>query len=195
MFFSRFAPRSRGLALFSFFSAGALTATALVAEAHPHYKKRHHSSHSGYVDNVGAGNSARDVELQVTVHQLIALDRADAFSKDDLFAVVTIGGQVVKSERIKQADAIHPNWKLSAVVPNGRTDVKLAVYDKDLTKDDPIDINRLDGKRDLDFVVDTRRCRVEGFSQGYNCGNDIRRAGAERKKAEVVFMVTVNTKP
>ena len=99
------------------------------------------------------------------------------------------------STRVTQKDAINPNWRFSAIVPNGRTDVKIEIFDKDIAQDDPIDINRVDPKRDLDFVVNTRRCRLEGFSEAYRCGDDVTRAGGERKSAEMTFMVTVNRNP
>ena len=173
---------ARGLALLGFLLAVFPFIDAITADAHPHrkYKKQRYSA-----------PISRDVELTVTIHQLLALDKGDAFSSEDFYARVTIGGQVFKSERIRQTDAVIPNWKFSAVVPNGRTDVKIEVFDKDIVADDQIDINRIDPKRDLDFVVNARTCRLEGFSQSYKCGNDVRRAGGERKKAELVFMVTV----
>jgi C2 domain len=179
--------RARGLALLGFLLAVFPFIDAISADAHPHRKHKRHYSQS---DN-SSGSSSRDVELTVTIHQLIALDKGDAFSSEDFYARVTIGGQVFKSERIRQTDAVIPNWKFSAIVPNGRTDVKIEVFDKDIVADDQIDINRIDPKRDLDFVVNTRSCRLEGFAQAYKCGNDVRRSGGERKKAEMVFMVTV----
>jgi hypothetical protein len=54
-----------------------------------------------------------------------------------------------------------------------------------------VDINRLPDKRDLDFEVDTRRCVVTGFAEEYKCGERIRRAGDERRRAEVTFTVDV----
>ncbi len=181
--------RARGLALFALLMASVLVLTSIVADAHPHRRKKHRHYNDYAVSN------ARDVEVQVTVHSLTALDRADAFSSEDFYARVTIGGQVFKSERLRQQDAVHPNWKFSAIVPNGRTDIKIEVFDKDLQVDDQIDINRVTPKRDLDFVFNPRTCRLEGFSEGYRCGQDVRRAGTERKKAEMVFMVTLNKRP
>lgn len=166
-------------------------ASAVTADAHPHRRAKKHRYSSSYTTN-----NARDVEVQVTIHRLRALDKADAFSSEDFYARVTIGGQVFKSERIKQTDAIIPNWRFSAIVPNtGRTDVKIEVFDKDLQVDDQIDINRMDPKRDLDFIVNTRSCRIEGMAEPYRCGTDITRGGGERKKAEMTFMVMVNKAP
>lgn len=182
----------RGLALVAVMFGAVQIVTAFDADAHPHkrYKKRHsHHSSQGYT------NTSRDVEVQITVNRLVALDRGDYFSGEDFFARVTIGGQVFQSERIRGADAVNPNWRFAAVVPNGRTDVKIEVFDKDIAQNDPIDINRVDPKRDLDFVVDTRRCRLEGFSEAYRCGESVRRAGGERKKAELTFTVRVNSAP
>ncbi|MGL4396022.1 MAG: hypothetical protein ACRCS9_05735, partial [Hyphomicrobium sp.] len=77
-------------------------------------------------------------------------------------------------------------------VGRGKYDVKLEIFDKDpLKPDDVIDINRIGFKRDLDFVVDTRNCRVEGFANRYKCEQLIERAGGERKRAEISFRVSV----
>ena len=133
----------------------------------------------------------REVEVQVRIERLIALDKGDAFSSDDFFARVTIDGQAFKSERIRQTDAVIPNWRFAAIVPSGRVDVRIEVFDKDLMQDDPIDINRIDPKRSLDFVVNTRTCRIEGMAQAYRCGQPVVRAGGERKKAEMTFSVDV----
>ena len=62
-----------------------------------------------------------------------------------------------------------------------RENKRLQVFDKDLMQDDPIDINRIDPKRNLDFVVNTRTCRIEGMAQAYRCGQPVVRAGGERK--------------
>lgn len=143
---------------------------------------------------VAAASSAfaRDDEITVTILQVHALDKADAFLSDDLYARVTIAGEVFKTPRVAQSNDIIPNWKISKVVPRGDHDVKVEIFDKDVfSPDDKIDINRLPNKRDLDFIVDTRRCRIDGFANRYRCNQQIRRAGDERKKAEIVFYVTV----
>lgn len=180
----------RMLALSAAIIAATQVLTAFDADAHPHRHRHHYHYHSsgGY----SGGSSAREVEVQVVIHRLTALDRGDWWSSEDFFARVTIGGQVFKSERIRQSNDIIPNWRFAAIVPGGRTDVKIEVFDKDLMQDDPIDINRVNPKRDLDFVVNSRTCRLEGFSQAYRCGEIVRRAGGERKKAEMEFVVNVN---
>jgi hypothetical protein len=135
---------------------------------------------------------ARDDEITVTIAQVRALDKADAFLSDDLYGRVTIAGETFKTPRIAQSNDIIPNWKISKVVQRGVHDVKVEIFDKDVfSPDDKIDINRLPNKRDLDFTIDTRRCRIDGFANRYTCNQQIRRSGDERKKAEIVFYVTV----
>lgn len=142
---------------------------------------------------IGASSpvEAQQKEIIVIIKSVKALDKLDAFSKGDFYAKVTIAGETLTSPVVKQADQIAPNWRLSKRVAPGRHEVKLEILDKDLTKSESIDINRLDNKRTLDFVVSTRSCRIEGFSSAYRCGSDITRAGNERKKAEVTFTVEV----
>lgn len=130
--------------------------------------------------------------VTITVNRVRAIDAVDAFSKADFFARVTINGVAVETQPIKQQADISPNWQIVHKVPNGRHDVTLEIFDKDLTKVEPIDINRVDNKRKLDFTVDTRSCSVSGLTGISRCGQTIVRAGAERKKAEVTFTVGVS---
>lgn len=142
---------------------------------------------------LGAGSAAAE-EIIVTVEHVRALDKIDLGpgGKADFFAVVTIDGKSVKSPVVKRAEDIRPNWVLSLPVGRGTYDVKLELYDQDvLSKPDPIDINRVAAKRDLDFRVNTRNCSISGFSQGYSCRRTITRAGDEKKQAEISFKVDV----
>jgi hypothetical protein len=123
-----------------------------------------------------------------------ALDKFDGpvGSKADFMARVTISGTVFSTKPVREQDEIKPNWVITKPVGHGRHDVKLEILDSDVTNPpDPIDVNRVDKKRDLDFTVDTRACRIEGFATTYRCRATITRAGAERKKAEVSFTVNV----
>ncbi len=131
-------------------------------------------------------------DVIVTVRSVKALDKLDVFSKADFFAQATIaGGAPIVSPVAKQAEQITPNWSLVKRVAPGRHTIRLEIFDKDLTKNEPIDINRLPNKRALDFTIDTRNCFVGGFSQAHRCGDVIVRGGAENKKAEVAFTVEV----
>lgn len=141
----------------------------------------------------GAAVPAVAQELIITIERIRALDKIDAAGQADFYAQVTIDGKVIKTERIRRADDVRPNWVIRAPITKPTADVKLEILDKDvLSKDDLVDVNRIDGKRDLDFRVRTRPCRVEGFSQSYDCsgsGVSITRAGREKKAAEVTFRV------
>ena len=133
----------------------------------------------------------RTKEIVITVKSIKALDKLDAFSKADFFARVRIGGKTIESPISKQGEFVTPNWELKRTVPAGRHRVQLEIFDKDVTKVEPIDINRIDKKRDLDFTVNTRTCQVLGFANSYRCGDTITRSGNERKKAEISFTVEV----
>lgn len=138
-----------------------------------------------------AAAQAGSHEITITISRVKAVDKMDMFSKADFFARATIGGEALASPTARQADDIQPNWKFVKRVSPGLHKVKLEVLDKDATKADPVDINRLNAKRDLDFAVNTRNCRIEGFTSSYKCGATISRAGKERKSAEVTFTVEV----
>jgi hypothetical protein len=141
---------------------------------------------------IGLAGAASAADIVVTIDKVAALDKIDPAGQADFFARVTIAGETFKTERIRRADVIEPNWVFRKKVPAGTHTVKVEIFDKDvLSKDDLIDINRVDGKRDLDFRVNTRTCRVIDFSQGFRCRDRIRRAGTEKRKAEVTFRVDV----
>jgi hypothetical protein len=135
-------------------------------------------------------------DLIITIERVRALDKIDPVGQADFYAQVTIDGKPTKTQRIRKADDIRPNWVIRAPITKPVTDVKVEILDKDIfTKDDLIDINRLDGKRDLDFSVRTGPCRVIGFAQTYDCsgrGVTIVRSGAEKKAAEITFKVDVS---
>lgn len=130
-------------------------------------------------------------EITVTITHVKALDKFDQFSKGDFYGRVTIGGATQSTPVISGQTEAKPNWKISKKVPSGVQKVKVEILDKDVAVDDPIDINKVDKKRDLDFTVDTRRCRIGGFSSTYRCGASISRAGKEKKAADVTFTVDV----
>lgn len=132
-------------------------------------------------------------EITVTVSSVKGLDKVDELSGGDYFARVTIDGDAQSTPVVKDTK-FKPNWKISKSVSSGEHKVKLELIDKDLAEDDPVDINRLDKKRDLEFTVDTKSCKIEGFSSTQKCGTTITRTGKENKKAEISFKVGVKKK-
>lgn len=130
-------------------------------------------------------------EVTITVLSLKAIDSADQFSKGDFYARATIDGDKQSTQPIKQSNIDKPGWKLSKKVKGGEVNVTLEILDKDVAADDPIDINRVDNKRSLDFTVNTKSCRISGFASGYSCGDVIVRTGGEKKAAEIKFRVDV----
>lgn len=137
-----------------------------------------------------AGTAAAQHVITIKVTSVEALDKVDELSGADFYARVTIAGETQKTEIIK-GEKIKPGWSISKSVSPGAHDVKLELIDKDVAQDDPVDINRIDAKRDLDFNVNTRTCRIEGFAVPYRCGRTISRAGGENKKADISFQVSV----
>jgi hypothetical protein len=130
-------------------------------------------------------------EIEILITHVKALDAWDELSKGDSFARVTIGKDVQTTPVVEQKSEITPDWKIVHKVKPGKHDVKLELLDKDVSVDDPIDINKVANKRPLEFTVDTRSCRITGFSQSYKCGDKITRVGEETKKADITFVVKV----
>lgn len=142
---------------------------------------------------VSAPGAALADEITVSITSVKGLDKVDELSGGDYFAKVTIDGESQSTPVVKKS-SFKPDWKISKSVSGGEHKVKLELIDKDLAEDDPIDINRLDKKRDLEFTVDTKSGKIEGFSSTQKVGNTITRAGKEKKKAEISFKVTVKKK-
>ena len=136
--------------------------------------------------------AASRADVTVTIISLKALDKMDDFSQGDFYARITIDGDIQNTAVVKQDVDIKPNWKITKKVNAGDVKVKIEILDKDVSKDDPIDVNRVANKRDLDFTINTKSCRIEGFSSTYRCDTTIKRAGQEAKKAELAFKVSVN---
>ena len=136
-------------------------------------------------------------QIVVSVSHIKALDKFDELSPGDIFIKATIAGKTQYTPTIKQKAGVgvvlNPNWLMTENVEPGIYPVRIELIDKDLTKDDGIDINRLPNRRMLEFTVDTRRCHIDGFATRYNCGSAISRAGKEPKSAEISF--TVDVKP
>ncbi|WP_139247792.1 hypothetical protein [Hyphomicrobium sp. CS1GBMeth3] len=138
-----------------------------------------------------ATTGAAAEEITITVTKFQALDKADELSNGDFFARMRVAGKAAFSPVLSGQQEFTPNWKLTLPIAPGKQTVNLALIDKDVSVDDPIDINRLPGKRDLDFTVDTKTGRIEGFAESYKVGQTITRAGAENKKASISFKVDV----
>lgn len=137
-----------------------------------------------------ASDRAAAAEITITVTSVKGLDKVDELSGGDYFARMTIDGDAQNSPVVKDVE-FKPDWKLTKSVSAGKHDVKLELIDKDVAEDDPVDINRLPNKRSLEFSVDTKSCKIEGFSSTYRCGKAITRVGGENKKAAITFKVTV----
>lgn len=133
---------------------------------------------------------AESHEITVAITSVKAIDKVDELSGGDFFARVTIDGSSETTPVVKNA-SFKPDWKVTKSVSAGEHKVKVELIDKDVAEDDPIDINRLPNKRDLEFTVNTKTCRIEGFSSTMKCGATITRTGKEKKMAEISFKVTV----
>ena len=138
-----------------------------------------------------AAASASAAEITVRIDRIRALDRVDwgLAGQADFYARVSIAGKETTTKVIKNKDDVRPGWVIrERRLKPGVHDVRIQIFDRDpLKADTTVDINRIDKKRDIEFKIDTRRCRIDGFSTQEKCGRTINRAGQERKKAEIWF--------
>ena len=77
----------------------------------------------------GAAYAQAMHEITVTISEVRMLDRGDVpiAGQADLYAVVTIGGEVLKTQRVRNQDRITPNWTLSKKVAPGNHDIKVQI--------------------------------------------------------------------
>lgn len=169
--------------------AALVSGCALVATAHAQQPAAKAVSNAKAAP--AAAKAAPGHQVTVVIQRVRALDKIDQLSKADFLARVTIAGQSETVQRVREGDDISPNWRITKTVPPGRHDIRLEIFDKDLSKNEPIDINRLANKRHQDFTIDTRTCRISGFAGFPRCNTPIVRGGTKPKKAEVTFRVEV----
>lgn len=131
-----------------------------------------------------------DSEIVVSISRVKVLDKVDDLSGADMYARVTIDGTSEDTKIVKK-ESFSPDWVVAKKVKAGEHKVQIELIDKDLSVDDPVDINKLPNRRPLEFTVNTKTCRIEGFSSTYKCGSSIKRTGAENKRAEITFSVRV----
>ncbi len=132
-------------------------------------------------------------QIVLNVQEVKALDKYDELSLGDIYARVAIAGTTQSTPILKQTAAVgqvlKPDWQIIQNVGPAAASGQSRIDRQDLSQDDVIDINRLPSRRVLEFTIDTRRCRIEGFASDYTCKSPINRVGKEAKAAEITFMV------
>lgn len=146
---------------------------------------------AGILTSRDTAAAAASNEIVITITKVKAIDQIDAFSKGDFYARATIDQDVQTTPVARQQAEIKPNWKISHKVRPGRHNLKLEIFDKDISADDPIDVNPIEKNRILEAIIDTRKCRVSGYGKSYRCGSIVTVTGHEKKAAEVTFIVDV----
>lgn len=139
----------------------------------------------------GVSQSASAADVVFTVHKITALDAIDV-TPADFYVRVVIGGKIHLTPVAKQNNDIEPNWQITQSANGRYVTFFLEVWDKDLQKDDQVDINpRTDrNKRPIEFRLDTRTCRLLDLGGSPRCGDRVTYSGNEKKKATIVFSVT-----
>ncbi len=118
------------------------------------------------------GQTGRTVTVTIVrVAQKDNLDKMDQLGSDkaDFYSLVQIGqGPLIKSKNMSDDDG-RPNWKFTGS-SNGRyVGIRIKLNDDDggvEEQDDFVDINPKNGKKDLNFTLDTRTGRISGDVQG-----------------------------
>ena len=62
---------------------------------------------------------AANQEIIITILRVKALEKLDNFSKADFLARISIDGESLSSNKIRQQDEIRPNWVIAKRVPAG----------------------------------------------------------------------------
>jgi hypothetical protein len=139
--------------------------------------------------------TAQNAEVRVTIMRVKNIQGGDVLSKPDYFAKVTIAEETFTSQHIQDKDDISPNWIFTKSAPigfTGQIPIVIAIFDKDVTKDDPVDVSPAPDRRELRMNVNAIACTIAGDVTA-RCGTAIVTAGnvSVKPRAELTFTVEV----
>ena len=134
--------------------------------------------------------------VTVTIHRVAQIDQLDKSfligDKPDFYAEIWIDGNYHRTSNFSHSDG-KPYWTFSAPANGAVADIKIRLWDDDgglEGKDDHVDINPMDGQKDLNLRFNTASGNllnnvyaVVGSEYLYSQG------GGEKGKAQIWFTV------
>lgn len=137
---------------------------------------------------------------QVTVKiyrlaQIDNLDEMDALGSDkaDFYALVKVGNADLQRSGNMSSDDGKPGWKFYGEATSRYVPIRIKINDDDggiEEKDDYVDINPKDGKKDLNMILDTKTGRITGDVKGWRGKTIMVQGGKDGDKGKIWFAIS-----
>ncbi len=141
---------------------------------------------------IGSAQSA----VTVTIARVSQIDNLDGdfirADRADFYSQITINGSTWESSKFISDDGRPAGWKHSRKVKGNKVYIRIKLIDDDgglEDRDDFVDINPRNGKKDLNLVLDRKTGRISGDAKGRR-GQTIHIRGAnDGDKGEIWFVI------
>lgn len=134
--------------------------------------------------------------VTVNINRIAQIDNLDKFDVDpdraDFYALVWIDGHAFPKTKNFSFDDGKPNWSFKMWTKKRFVPIRIKLNDDDgglEEADDFVDINMRKGKKDLNFVLDTRTGRVTGDVRGSRGRQIYSYGGGDNDKGKIWFTV------
>lgn len=145
---------------------------------------------------LAGGTRAKPVTVKIyRLAQIDNLDEFDALGSDkaDFYALVKIGNTDLRRSGNMSSDDGKPGWKFYGE-GNGRyIPIRIKINDDDggiEEKDDYVDVNPRDGKKDLHLMLDTKTGRITGDVTGRRGQTLFVQGGRDGDKGKIWFAIS-----
>lgn len=133
--------------------------------------------------------------VTVSVSRVMQIDNLDGdfvrADRADFYAQIWIGGKLHRTKTFISDDG-NPAWRYGRRVSGDKIHMRLKLIDDDgglEDRDDYVDINPRDGKKDLNFTLEVSTGRITGDVTGRRGQTIHSTGGKDGDKAEIWFVV------
>ena len=144
---------------------------------------------------VGLTTAAEAKLITVQINRVAQIDNLDKFDVDpdraDFYAQIWIDGQLHRTKNFSFDDG-KPYWSFQVNTSKRYVPIRIKLLDDDgglEKKDDFVDINTRKGKKDLNFVLDTRTGRISGDVRGWRGQNIYSYGEGDSDQGKIWFTV------
>jgi len=140
--------------------------------------------------------AAQPRTVTVTIQRVSQIDNLDGdfikADRADFYAQLSIDGSMKETKKFISDDGRPPGWSYTRRVKGNKVQIRIKLIDDDgglEDRDDFVDINPKDGKKDLNLVLDLSTGRISGDAKGKR-GQVMHVRGAnDGDKGEIWFVI------
>lgn len=147
------------------------------------------------IAGIGIAAQADARLITVQINRVAQIDNLDKFDVDpdraDFYAQIWIDGKLHRTKNFSFDDG-KPYWSFEHDSSKRYVPIRIKLLDDDgglEEADDFVDINRRKGKKDLNFILDTRTGRISGDVRGRRGQNIYSYGGGDSDKGKIWFTV------